>query len=276
MEFNPFERQLRSSPRGRVPARTDADSELTVSASHTESCIRDTYRSPSPVVSESELGAAGGAPADTSRQTLVNTSTSGSDIHHHHHHHHHHYHHYGDFARNQQPRSAPARERSRDRPYESNRASQGDDHLPSYEEAVLGTNTYLRHDRQQSLAESEDRTRQYLPQTARVVEPIAQPPYRENSQAARGNDGGFGRGRRLRSPSGPWHRIPQGAATSPAEHLGFTIDHSSGRRWTTPRASTPEEPRSPERSAMTYTAHEVYEGPDTTSWARFRLGSGVE
>ena len=285
MEYNPFERRRRFPSRGRAPTRATADSELTISASHTESCIRDTHRSPSPAVSESELGAAGGAPANTSSQTPVNTSTSGSEVHHHHHHHH--YHHYGDFAGNDRPRSS-----SRERPYNRpnrlpSRTNRGVDGLPSYEEAVLESNTYVRHNRPQPQVENEDRTWEYAPRAARRVSPIARPPYRDSERSVR-NDGGFGRGRRFSSPRAGWRCVPQGAATSasqarpgsreesPDSRLGFTFNPNARprprRQWRTPQHS-PEEPRSPERPAPEEDGEDAERGPRVETSASTSVAS---
>ena len=293
MEYNPFERRRRFPSRGRAPTRATADSELTISASHTESCIRDTYRNLSPAVSESELGAAGGAPANTSSQTPVNTSTSGSEVHHHHHHHHHHYHHYGDFAGNDRPRSC-SRERPYNRPYQlPSRTNRGVDGLPSYEEAVLENNTYVRHNRPQPRVENEDRTWEYAPRAARRISPIARPPYRDSERSVERNDRGFGRGRRISSPRAGspragWRRVRQGATTSasqarpgsreesPDSRLGFTFNPNARprprRQWRTPQHS-PEEPRSPERPAPEEDGEDAERGPRVETSASTSVAS---
>ena len=147
--------------------------------------------------------------------------------------------------------------------------------MPSYEEAVLETNTYVRHDRPQPQGEDEDRTREYLPQAARGFIPIVRPPYRESEQAAEQSDRGFGRGRRYRSPQyrNPVSRgvRPVSSEGSPDSRIGSTFEPRP--RWRAPQHSTPEEPRSPERPAPEEDQDNVERGPRVETSASTSVAS---
>ena len=104
--------------------------------SHSSTETKTDHKRESSVESESALGAAGGAPKP---EAEVNVR----EINIHHHHHHHHYHHYGDFQQQEQEfRPDFGRNHSRSQEQDSGAGLEG---LPSYEEAVSQSNTYLRH-----------------------------------------------------------------------------------------------------------------------------------
>ena len=124
----------REALRNRVRSRRCANDEVVVSHSNTET--KTDNKRESSVDSESALGAAGGAPKPEAESNI-------REINFHHHHHHHHYHHYGDFNQQQlefRPNLGSSRNRSQEQ--DSGAGLEG---LPSYEEAVSQSNTYLQH-----------------------------------------------------------------------------------------------------------------------------------